>query len=238
MLTEGIYNTIILILYFLVCSIYTDVVFVLDSSGSIGDDNYSKVLDFTRDFVSVLLDDSYRQNANDGMGSRVGIVLFSSSAKTYLFLNTSQDLSRSSLVQLIEDIPYIGSSTNTADGLCHALEQPWRDSLSVVRLVITLTDGRSNRVSDHCGNTTTAARLVHTNDPLLISYVIGVANIEFEELLEIASAPELVDYLESFNTDLLTAAQEARTYQICFTSKNHLPISFVLYSFLILILCS
>ena len=178
--------------------------------------------------MSVLLDDSYRQNANDAMGSRVGIVLFSSLAETYLLLNTSQDLSRSSLVELIVDLPYISRNTNTADGLCRALEQPWRDSLSVIRFVITLTDGRSNQVSDRCGNTTTAARLVHTHDPLLISYVIGVANIDFEELLEIASAPELVDHLESFNTDLLTAAQEARTYQICFTSKNHLPISFVL----------
>lgn len=196
-------------------------VFVLDSSGSIGEESYTQVLNFTRDFVNVLFEDSYRKSTNDEVGSRVGIVIFSTLAETYLLLNTSQGLNKSTLVELIEGIPYIGGSTNTPDGLCHALEQPWRDSLSVLRLVVTLTDGRSNRVSNYCGNTTTAAHLVHTHNPLLVSYVIGVANINFEELLEIASAPELVDHLESFDTDLLTAAQEARTYQICFTSKNH-----------------
>lgn len=206
--------------FFLVCSIYTDVVFVLDSSGSIGDDNYTMVLNFTRDFVNVLLEDTYRKNTDDIMGSRVGIVLFSTYGETYLSLNESQGLDRNSVVEMIEDIPYHRQWTNTADGLCRALEQPWRDSLSVLRLVVTLTDGMSNRVSNHCGNTTTAARLIQTHNPKLVSYVIGVANFDVEELQAIASAPELIDHLGSFDTDLLTSAQEARTYQICFTSKS------------------
>lgn len=209
-----------IMLLFIVCSIYTDVVFVLDSSGSIGDDNYTKVLNFTRDFVNVLLEDTYRKNTENDMGSRVGIVIFSTVAETHLLLNTSQSLSKNSIVELIENIPYLSHSTNTADGLCHALDQPWRDSLTVLRLVITLTDGRSNQNSNNCGSTTTAARLVHTYNPKLVSYVIGVANFDVDELLAIASAPELIDHLDSFNTDLLIAAQEARTYQICFTSKH------------------
>ena len=209
------------IIYFLiVCSIATDVVFVLDSSGSIGYENYTKVLNFTRDFVNALLEDSYRKNS-DEMRSRVGIVIYSTFAETYLLLNESRGLDKSSLVEQIENISYVGGSTNTADGLCHTLEQPWRDSLSVLNLIITLTDGMSNQDSPRCGNTTTAANLVHKNtDPKLVSYVIGVANFDYEELLDIASAPELVDQLDSFNTDLLTAAQEARTYQICFTGEH------------------
>ncbi len=221
-----------MIIFLLVCSIYTDVVFVLDSSGSIGPENYTKIKNFTHDFVSVLLEDSYRKNINNEMGSRVGIVIFSYFGETLLLLNTSQGLDRSSLVEMIESIRYVNGLTNTADGLCHALKHPWRDSLTVLRLVITLTDGRSNLESLSCGNTSTAAEMVHAHIPRLVSYVIGVGdNIDIEELRVIASAAELIDHLDTFDTDLLTAAQEARAYQICFTSK-HL---YSLYTFNLLI---
>ena len=190
----------------------TDVVFVLDSSGSINYDdptNYDKIKNFTRAFID-----------SEGEGDRIGIVLYGTLSEVYLPLNESTNFDKRSLLKLIDRIPYLSEWTNTADGLCRAIEQPWRDSLSVLRLVITLTDGMSNRDSPICGNTTTAASLVHATDPPLLSYAIGVANANADELLTIATTPELIDHLDSFNTDLLTAAQEARSYQICFTGRN------------------
>ena len=196
----------------------TDVVFVLDSSGSINywdPTNYDKIKNFTRAFVDALIDEN-----SEGEGDRIGVVLYGTFSEVYLALNESTNLDKRSLLKLIDRTPYLRQSTNTADGLCRAIEQSWRDSLSVLRLIITLTDGMSNRVSPLCGNTTTAARLVRAADPPLLSYAIGVANANENELLTIATTPELIDHLDSFNTELLTAAQEARSYQICFTSKN------------------
>ena len=208
----------ILLFALLVCSVDTDVVFVLDSSGSINSadpTNYDKVKNFTRAFIDALIDEN-----TEGEGDRIGIVLYGTFSEVYLPLNESVNFDKRSLLKLIDRIPYLSQSTNTADGLCRAIEQPWRDSLSVLRLVVTLTDGRSNQNSPLCGNTTTAARLVHATDPPLLSYAIGVANANKNELLTIATTPELIDHLDSFNTDLLTAAQEARSYQICFTGRH------------------
>jgi uncharacterized protein YegL len=196
----------------------TDVVFVLDSSGSINaadPTNYDKIKNYTRAFIDALIDEN-----SEGEGDRIGVVLYGLHGRVYLPLNESTNYDKRSLLKLIDGIPYYRGWTNTADGLCRAIEQPWRNSLSVLRLVITLTDGMSNRVSPLCGNTTTAASLVHTADPPLLSYAIGVANANVTELLAIATTPELIDHLDSFNTDLLTAAQEARSYQICFTGLS------------------
>ena len=196
----------------------TDVVFVLDSSGSINNadpTNYDKVKNYTRAFVDALIDEN-----TEGEGDRIGVIIYGTFSEVYLPLNESVNFNKRSLLKHIDRIPYLREWTNTADGLCRATEQPWRDSLSVLRLVITLTDGQSNRDSPLCGNTTTAAQLVHTTDPPLLSYAIGVANANENELLTIATTPELIDHLDSFNTDLLTAAQEARSYQICFTGTR------------------
>ena len=192
-------------------------VFVLDSSGSINNadpTNYDKIKNYTRAFVDALID---RNSEGAQEGDRIGIVLFGHIGKVYLALNGSVSMQKALILQMIDCIPYFDEATNTADGLCRAIEQPWRDSLSVLRLVITLTDGQSNRNSTCCGNTSVASSLVHSNRPSLLSYVIGVANASEDELLMIASAPELIDHIDTFNPELLTAAQEARSYQICFT---------------------
>lgn len=194
-----------------------DVVFVLDSSGSINNadpTNYNKVKNYTRAFVDALIDENL-----EGEGDRIGVVIYGTSSRIILSLNESINFDKRLLLKEIDRIPYLRGWTNTADGLCRAIEQPWRESLSVLRLVITLTDGKSNQVSPICGNTTTTARLVHEAYPPLLSYAIGVANARVSELLTIATTPELIDHLDSFNTDLLTAAQEARSYQICFTGS-------------------
>ena len=199
------------------CNVNTDVVFVLDSSGSINyadPTNYDKIKNYTRAFVDALID-----GASRGEGDRVGIVIYGTEGEVQLWLNASESLDKRTLLNRIDNIPYLRQWTNTADGLCRALEQPWRDSLSVLRLLITLTDGESNRDSPQCGNTSVASVRVHSNNPPLLSYVIGVANANEDELLMIASAPELIDHLDTFNMELFTAAQEARSYQICFTGE-------------------
>ena len=181
--------------------------------------NYDKIKNYTRAFVDALIDGDSR-----GERDRIGIVIYGNEGEVHLRLNESETMDKRTLLNRINDIPYLQQWTNTADGLCRAIEQPWRNSLSVLRLLITLTDGESNRDSPRCGNTSVASKMVHSNNPPLLSYVIGVANANEDELLMISSAPELIDHLDTFNMELFAAAQEARSYQICFTGiKYTLP---------------
>ena len=213
----------VLSIHYSVCSINTDIVFVLDSSGSINSDdptNYDKIKNYTRAFVDALIDGNSR-----GEGDRIGIVIYGSEGNVSLPLSESEHMDKKAILKHIDSIPYFDESTNTADGLCRAIDQPWRDSLSVLRILVTLTDGMSNQVSSECGTTSEAAELVHSNKPPLLSYVIGVANANEDELLMISSAPELIDHLDTFNMELFAAAQEARSYQICFTGMYTLCLS-------------
>lgn len=51
-------------------------------------------------------------------------------------------------------------------------------------------------------------------------YAIGVGGTyNLEELQIIASDPEFIDLLDSFDHDLFQQSQEQRTYDICFRGK-------------------
>ena len=116
------------------CRLNTDLVFVLDESGSIGELNFEEVKTFVYNFSSNLLTDTTM--------NRVGVITFSSGAREHIALNVSNE--RDQLLQRVNNITYSGGGTNTALGLELMLQQDWRDDISVLRLAIVLTDGMSN----------------------------------------------------------------------------------------------
>lgn len=65
---------------FLACSKVVDVVFVLDASGSIPEDDFQRILNFVRDLASRL--DVESQNA------RVAVVTFSDNPEAVFYLNS------------------------------------------------------------------------------------------------------------------------------------------------------
>ena len=193
------------------CTFTTDTVFVLDTSGSIGAPNFQEVRTFTRDFADTLL-----TNETDTSNNRIGIVLFQSQATVTFPLSSAVTLKRD-LLSLIENLPYSGGGTNTADGLDHMRIQAWRDDIATVRLAVVLTDGKSNDFSA----TIQSAREVHAHEPGILVFAIGVgAGPNMVELREIASGPEFVATLASFDQTLFSATVASFSYRICNTGEH------------------
>ena len=123
---------------------------------------------------------------------------------------------------------YLNQATNTADGLCNVLNNVLRGSmqlmsLSVFKFVMVMTDGYSNRVSNECGNTIQAATALTEfaqNNSILV-YVVAVnSNVNLEELKLIATSPEFISHLDSFDSTDLDSTQQLQAYELCFTGKT------------------
>jgi len=120
------------------CSGLIDLVFVVDSSGSIRDagyENWDTVLQFVADVV---------QSLTIGPQSvQVGMVVYSNNARVDFNLNTH--MSASPIVNAILSASYIGGTTNTADGINMARTQVFPTGRNgATRVMIVVTDGASN----------------------------------------------------------------------------------------------
>lgn len=203
-------------LFQLVCRVSTDVVFVLDSSGSIGPSNYQLVRDYTYNFTENLLSGT--------SGKRVGIILYGTSAHVAVGLQFLNNNSKEALLNRIANLTYLREWTNTPEGLCLLKTMNWRDTISTLRLAVVLTDGQSNRESINCGNGTntleSTSREIHDRAPEIIVSAVGVANYVESELELIATRNDTVDMLRSFDPNLLEQNQYYRSYSACFKGKN------------------
>ena len=128
------------------CSgLIADIVFLVDSSGSIRDadvageePNYNQM----RAFIASLVE-SFTYG-NDGI--RVGAVTFSNRARNRFFLNTHA--SRDAVVNAITNLPYDGGFTYTGEALALMKDVQFTaengDRPDVPNIAIVLTDGASN----------------------------------------------------------------------------------------------
>ena len=86
-----------------------------------------------------------------------------------------------------------------------------------------MTDGHSNQVSNECGNTTqvAAALTQFAEDNSVLVYVVGVTErVNMEELKLIATSPEFITHLDSFDSTDLDSTQQMQAYELCFTGKT------------------
>ena len=105
---------------FSVCQTAVDLVFILDSSGSVGDWNFDKVKNFVRnviDFFNIGPD-----------GTHVGIVTYSSSSE--LEFNLDKYTTKSALKTAVSNIPYRGGWTFTADAIDYTREKVQYNAIS------------------------------------------------------------------------------------------------------------
>ena len=183
---------------------------MLDSSGSVGNSNFQTVRQFVLDFVQGL-----NIGPND---TQVGVIVFSDFTTVAFNLNTYS--SKDSVLNAVRNIQYIGGGTNTQSALDSLISQGfttrWGARLSdgsVSRLAVVMTDGRSNSYS----LTLSAARRVHSFEPSIIVYAIGVTNnINNVELNAIASQPSYVSLISSFDSSLFDNLQQQQTYELCY----------------------
>lgn len=114
-----------------------DIVFIIDSSTSVGQANFNKMLDFMKGFITVASVDSGR--------FRYGIVVYNTDVTTKLNLNA---ITRNSeLLDYIDGISYTYGNTNVWSALhvtrTEMFEQD-ADRDDVENIAILLTDGISN----------------------------------------------------------------------------------------------
>ena len=124
------------------CLIKADIFFVLDVSGSVTGD-FNKVVEFEREFVNNVTVIGPNHN-------RIGTVVFNDTATTLFNLNTYEN--KSEILRAPSNLSHddTGGATNIVDGLCHLIHGFSEDngarpvSSGVMRIVIVITDGRSN----------------------------------------------------------------------------------------------
>lgn len=185
--------------------------FVLDESGSVRFTNFQQVKNFVYNFTRELLVTGDDMSVNS---DRVGVITFDSGVTEQIALNSS--LSSSEVLRRISELPFDGGGTNTAAALELMREQSWREEISVLRLAIVITDGRSN---DQMA-TISAAQAVHAHTPPIAVYAIGVGNnLDETELETIASRQQTYSHLDSFSSRSFHSVGVSYSYQICFTGK-------------------
>jgi len=154
-----------------------DLVIVLDSSTSVGETNYNKMLQFCKDFLG---------NADIDSGSvQVGIVVYSTGVQKQFDLNTYT--TKADMFDAIDNIPYVYGSTNTADGIASMIKMFNRnagDRPEVPNVGIVITDGVSNinsrRTIPEADNARAAG--IHV-------YAIGIGLTDTREIDAIANQP-------------------------------------------------
>uniref|UniRef100_A0AC35UCE3 Transmembrane matrix receptor MUP-4 n=1 Tax=Rhabditophanes sp. KR3021 TaxID=114890 RepID=A0AC35UCE3_9BILA len=156
----------------------SDLVFVVDGSGSIGGDTFKEeVLRFLKDFVE-LFDINKEQ-------TRVGFVQYSDQIRHEFDLGKHGD--RSDVVKAISNTEYLTGLTRTGQVIEHVVENVYNENngarpagKGVSRIVIVITDGRSQ------DNVTIPA--AHARDKKIQMFAVGVTeHVLDKELLEIAN---------------------------------------------------
>ncbi|XP_066479846.1 collagen alpha-1(XIV) chain isoform X6 [Tiliqua scincoides] len=153
-----------------------DLVFLVDGSWSIGDDNFNKIIGFLYSTVGAL--DKIGPD-----GTQVAIAQFSDDPRTEFKLNAYR--TKETLLEAIQQIAYKGGNTKTGKAIKHAQQALFTfDSgmrKGIPKVLVVITDGRSQ---DDVNKVSREMQL----DGFSI-FAIGVADADYSELVNIGSKP-------------------------------------------------
>uniref|UniRef100_A0A8C2HN37 Collagen alpha-1(XII) chain n=1 Tax=Cyprinus carpio TaxID=7962 RepID=A0A8C2HN37_CYPCA len=191
-----------------------DVVFLIDGSWSIGDDSFSKVIQFVFSVTGAF-------DVIGPSGMQVSFVQYSDDAKTEFKLNAYND--KGTTLSALNLIRYRGGNTKTGVALKHVNEKVFTlDSgmrRNVPKVVVAVTDGRSQ--DEVLKN---AAKLQHAGYSV---FVIGVADVDFVELQNIASKPSERHVFVVDDFDAFATIQDNLVTFICETATSTCPLIYV-----------
>uniref|UniRef100_A0AAQ6IRR1 Collagen type VI alpha 6 chain n=1 Tax=Anabas testudineus TaxID=64144 RepID=A0AAQ6IRR1_ANATE len=152
-----------------------DIVFIVDESGSIGNENFQSMRSFLRSIVSGL-------NVSESR-VRIGIVTYNTDATAQTYLNSLK--TKADVLQFINILPYRGGGTNTGAALNFTREQIFTEEggsrKGVQKVAVVITDGQSQ------DSVTEAAALFHQTGVSV--YAVGIKDANETELIQIASYP-------------------------------------------------
>ncbi|XP_040912371.1 collagen, type XXVIII, alpha 2a [Toxotes jaculatrix] len=186
-----------------------ELVFVIDSSESVGPENFEII----KDFVTRLVDrTTVGRNA-----TRIGLVLYS--LDVHLEFNLVRYMNKQDVKQAIRKMPYMGEGTYTGTAIRKATQEAFFSARPGVRKVaIVITDGQTDKREPV--KLDIAVREAHAAN--IEMYALGIVNssdptqAEFlRELNLIASDPdtEHMYLIDDFNT--LTALESKLVSQFC-----------------------
>ena len=174
---------------------------MIDTSGSIGQSRFQLIREFLITFTTDLIQNSHR--------NAVGVILFGTNA--YLEFNLEAHTSLNELLLAIRQLPYRSGGTDTAEALTLLLFTAQNGVLGLrsdsSKAAIVITDGKSNDRSA----TLSAAAALHASN-IFDVYAVGVDGADLTELQGIASSPDFVFFLSSFN---LQEFQDRVLPQLC-----------------------
>ena len=177
---------------------------MIDTSGSIGSSRFQLIREFTANITSELMLDSPK--------SAVGVILFNSTAHIQFNLQAHTNLS--ALLPAINELPYMGGNTNTAEALYLLLSTAKNEGFGLrndsSKVAIVITDGKSNFPSA----TLSAADELHASN-IFDVFAVGIDRANLTELQRIASSPELVIFTNTFNSTGLQQLKEKILLQLC-----------------------
>ncbi|XP_074006679.1 LOW QUALITY PROTEIN: collagen alpha-6(VI) chain-like [Numenius arquata] len=175
-----------------------DVMFLLDSSSSIGDENFRKMKNFTRELVNIIYVSADRM--------QIGVVQFSHEPKEEFKLNTYS--TKRDILSAIDGISPLQSTTLTGEALKFMLkyfEASGGSRHAVKKVLILITDGESQDEVE------APARVLRHKG--IIIYSVGVFNANKTQLEEISGKRERVFYVENF--DILSQINSNLIFEMC-----------------------
>ena len=179
--------------------------FVLDSSGSIGIDNWLKVLNFTKSVAG-----DFQLGAD---AVQIGVITYGNRARTQFYLNTYS--SGQNISNAIDNIRWLDQNTNTSGGIrlmyTDLFNQRNGDRPSAPNIGIVITDG----VSTFDANLT-IPEADTARSRGIIMFAIGIGEeISQDELNGIGNRPSRQFVFNAENFDALIAIREQVVVAAC-----------------------
>jgi len=157
---------------------------LLDSSGSVGEEDFTKELVFTRAIIEILT----VKAKEVGLAVCLGVVKYSSNAEVTVNPCCGQSMCQVIDMFVNKEIPYNGGSTNTA-GALKVARQMLQATSSYKKLVLLITDGRSNVG----GSPAAIAKSMREEDGITILALGVTSSINKAELMSISGDNEVRD---------------------------------------------
>ncbi|XP_063344125.1 collagen alpha-4(VI) chain-like isoform X2 [Pelmatolapia mariae] len=161
-----------------------DIVFIVDESGSIGEENFRLTRNFLHSVISGL--------ETGPSKIRVGIVTYNDVPTAHISLNSFRD--KADILHFISFLPYRQGGTNTGAALHFALKNIFTEEKGsrkdVPKVAVVITDGESQ---DNVKEPAIALRRAGVT-----VFAVGIKDANKTELLEMASYPKFVFTVDSF----------------------------------------
>ena len=173
--------------FFSGCKDPADIVFVMDSSGSVGEENFQRMKEFIKDILQQLNVVSCKY--------RIGLVKYGSSAFVQFHLNSYNTTAE--LMTAIDGVGFSFGYTFTADALRVTREEVFTnttgDRPEAKNIIVLLTDGLAN-----VGTRDTLQEVRRARNEEIYIIPIGIAVSNKDELLDMATDENGIFFAENF----------------------------------------